>query len=191
MSEIWVVRHGETEWSASGRHTGRTDVPLTADGVRQAAALCPVLDRHRFALVLSSPMRRATETARIAGFAGRVQLTEDLCEWDYGQYEGLTLAQVRQRDPGWAIWTGRVPGGETADQVAARARQVLARCAETDGDVLLFAHGHVLRVLTAVYLGLGPAEGARFALEPAAIGVLGHEHEHSTLRRWNVPARSL
>jgi probable phosphoglycerate mutase len=162
-------------------------VPLVDAGMRDAARLCRVLDRHRFALVLSSPMRRALDTARIAGFAGQVEVTGDLCEWDYGDYEGLTTPEIREREPGWTVWHGSLPGGETAQQVAARVQRVVARCEAAAGDVLLFAHGHVLRVLTAVYLGFAPSAGAAFSLATGTISVLGHEHEYPTIVRWNVP----
>jgi probable phosphoglycerate mutase len=188
VNDIWLARHGETEWSANGRHTGTTDIPLTPNGVKQAAALCRLLDRHRFAVVLCSPLGRARETARIAGFEGRYELVPDLHEWEYGEYEGLTTAQIREREPGWTIWHGATPGGETAEHVEARARRVLDRCREAGGDVLLFSHGHFLRALTAVYLGFGARDGAAFALDTATVGVLGHEHDYPTLRRWNVTA---
>lgn len=184
--EIWVVRHGATAWSDAGRHTGRTDVPLTPEGRRQAAALVKPLDRQRYTRVLVSPLGRARETARLAGFADAT-VDDDLLEWDYGDYEGLTTAQIRERDPGWTIWTGVVPGGETIGDVAARALRVLARVGDADGRVLCFAHGHLLRVLTACCLGLDPRAGAQLTLEPAGIGVIGHEHDYRTLRRWNLP----
>jgi len=183
--EVWLVRHGATEWSQAGRHTGRTDVPLLPSGVDDARALRPRLDTHDFALVLTSPRQRARETARLAGYPD-AEVDDDLAEWEYGDYEGLTTAEIRVRVPGWTIWNGDPPGGETAQQVADRARRVLARCAAQPGDTLLFAHAHILRVLTAVYLGFGPEHGAQFALGTATLNVLGHEHEDATLRRWNA-----
>ncbi len=183
--ELWLVRHGQTEWSQNGRHTSRTDLPLLPSGVDHARALLPRLASHDFALVLTSPRQRARETARLAGYPHAV-VDDDLVEWDYGDYEGLTTAQIRAEVPGWTIWRGPVPDGETAAQVAARARRVIVRCAAAAGDSLLFAHGHILRVLGAVYLGFGPTHGAQFALGPATINVLGHEHEYPTLRRWNA-----
>jgi broad specificity phosphatase PhoE len=185
--DIWVVRHGATDWATDGRHTSRTDVPLTAEGRRQAAALARVLDRQRFTLVLTSPRERARETARLAGFAG-ASVDEDLVEWDYGEYEGLTTEEIRDRDPEWSIFTGAVPGGETAEAVGARAERVLARVAATPGPVLLFAHSHLLRVLTAVALELGPRAGARFFVDPATIGVIGSQRGVRTLTKWNEPA---
>jgi broad specificity phosphatase PhoE len=184
MPDIWLVRHGATEWSANGRHTGRTDLPLTALGRHNAAALFRVLDRERFARVLTSPRIRARETARLAGFADAT-VDDDLVEWDYGDYEGLTSEQVHEDDPGWTIFTGTVPGGETAEQVGARAQRVLDRIASVDGPVLLFAHGHFLRVLTATALELGPRAGARFALDPATVSVIGSEHLVRALAGWN------
>ena len=186
LSDIWLVRHGATEWSDAWRHTGRTDLPLTAHGQRQAASLYRPLDRQRFARVLASPKLRARETARLAGFAEAI-VEDDLHEWDYGEYEGLTREQIQVHDPSWTIFTGEVPGGETAAQVAARALRVLDRIAPVDGPVLLFAHGHFLRVLTATALGFGPEAGARFSLDPATISVLGSERETRTVVRWNEP----
>ena len=183
--EVWLVRHGQTEWSRDGRHTGRTDEPLLASGEDDARALAPRLASHDFALVLTSPRQRARDTARLAGYPDAI-VDDDLAEWDYGDYEGLTTEQIRAQVPGWTIWRGPVPNGETAAQVAARARRVIDRCAAQTGDALLFAHGHILRVLTAVYLGFGPEEGAQFALGTATINVLGHEHEYCTLRLWNA-----
>lgn len=183
--QLWLVRHGATEWSENGRHTGRTDVPLLPSGEDQARTLAPRLADHRFALVLTSPLQRARETARLAGFPDARE-DEDLLEWDYGDYEGRTTAEIRAQRPGWTIWNGDPPGGETAVQVEARVQGVIVRCRAATGDALLFAHGHVLRVLTAVYLGFGARAGAQFALETATVNVLGHEHADATLRRWNA-----
>jgi probable phosphoglycerate mutase len=184
--DIWLVRHGATEWSANGRHTGRTDIPLTDDGRAGAAALCPILFRTRFALVLTSPLSRARETARLAGFAD-AEVDDDLREWDYGDYEGLTTPAIRETDPGWTVFRRDPPNGETAEHVAARVTCVLDRVSSSPGPVLLFAHSHVLRVLTSVALGLGPRHGAQFVLDPATISVIGTEHDERALRRWNVP----
>lgn len=190
--DIWMVRHGPTEWSETGRHTSRTDVPLTADGRAAAAALGPVLAGHEFAQVLCSPAARARETARLAGFE-TPEPEADLREWDYGDCEGLTTAEIRRRGPEWAhwtVWTGPLPGGETLEAVATRAERILSRIdgPATDGqagDVLLFGHGHQLRVLAATALGLGAAAGARLVLDAATISVVGHEHEARALRAWN------
>ena len=187
-SEIWLVRHGPTEWGDTGRHTGRTDVPLTDAGRVAAAALAPLLADHDFDLVLSSPSLRALETARLAGF-DHCEIAPDLLEWDYGDFEGLTTQHIRDRGPEWAdwtIWTGLAPGGETLDDVARRAARVFVRADASDGDVLLFGHAHQLRVLAAVALELGPGAGARLRLDPASISVIGHEHERRALRLWNL-----
>jgi probable phosphoglycerate mutase len=185
-SDIWVVRHGATEWARNGRHTSRTEIPLTAEGRSQAAALYRILDRQRFTVVLTSPRSRARETARLAGFADAI-VDEDLVEWDYGDYEGLTTDEIRERDPGWTVFTGAVPGGETADAVGARAVKVLERVADTEGPVLLFAHSHLLRVLTAVALELGPRAGERFFVDPATVGVIGSQRGVRVLSKWNEP----
>jgi broad specificity phosphatase PhoE len=183
--QLWLVRHGATEWSENGRHTGRTDVPLVPSGEDQASALAARLADHPFALVLTSPLQRARETAALSGFPD-AQADENLLEWDYGEYEGRTTAEVREARPGWTIWNGDPPGGETAAEVETRVLRVIARCRAAAGDVLVFAHGHLLRVLTAVYLGFGAQAGAQFALETATVNILGHEHEDVTLRRWNA-----
>jgi len=183
--ELWLVRHGATEWSENGRHTGRTDVPLLARGADAARDLAVRLAAHDFALVLTSPLQRARETARLAGYPD-ARVDDDLHEWDYGAYEGLTSDEIRAQRPGWTIWNGDPPGGETASQVEARVRGVIQRAAAARGDVLLFAHGHVLRALTAVYLGFEVRAGAQFALDTATINVLGHERQDQTLRHWNA-----
>jgi probable phosphoglycerate mutase len=185
--EIWLVRHGPTEWSESGRHTSRTDVPLTQDGRRAAASLAPALADHGFGLVLVSPASRALETARLAGFVG-AEVDPDLREWDYGDCEGLTTAEIRERGPEWVDWTvwgGRLPEGETIDEVARRAERIIARADGAEGDVLLFGHGHMLRILAACSLALGAGSGAHLALDPATVSVIGSEHETRALRVWN------
>jgi broad specificity phosphatase PhoE len=183
--QLWLVRHGETEWSASGQHTGRTDIPLTPTGERQAAALGRLLGKRPFALVLSSPLGRALQTCRLAGYGDVAQITDDLREWDYGDYEGRTTADIRKEVPGWTIWAGPVPHGETIDQVGERTRRVIDRAVAASGDIALFAHGHVLRVLAACWLELPPHGGRLFALGTASLSVLGYEHEARVISTWN------
>ena len=181
----WLVRHGETEWARDGRHTSRTDVPLTELGRSQAVAAGRKLAGAAFAEVLSSPRARALDTARIAGFGARVAIDADLVEWDYGTDEGLTTPEIRTDRPGWTIWGEGPRGGETIEAVAARADRVIARVRAASGDVLLFAHGHLLRVLAARWLDLAPVDGRLFALSTATVSVLGWEREQSVLLRWN------
>jgi broad specificity phosphatase PhoE len=184
---IVLVRHGETEWSATGRHTSRTDVPLTDCGQSQAHALRDCLQGWPFALVLTSPLKRAAETCRLAGFGDVAGTRADLVEWDYGDYEGLTTPQIRERRPGWSLWSGDVPGGETAAQVAARADRMLAEAREAGGDVAMFSHGHFLRVAAARWIDLPAEAGRHFALDTASISVLGYERETPVIVRWNQP----
>jgi broad specificity phosphatase PhoE len=181
--ELWLVRHGETEWSASGRHTSSTDLALTAEGERKAAAVGQLLAGKTFALVLASPLRRALETCRLAGFTP--ETTPDLREWTYGAYEGLTTAEIQVQNPGWTIWTGTPPGGESAAEVGARADRVIARAVAAGGDVALFGHGHMLRLLAARWLGLDPTGGRLLALSTGSVSVLGYERETRVVQRWN------
>jgi broad specificity phosphatase PhoE len=183
---IVLVRHGPTEWSVSGRHTGATDLPLTEDGRAAAASLRERLAGHDFAAVLSSPLLRARETAELAGLGDRAELDEDLREYDYGAYEGLTTDEIRERRPGWYLWQDGVPDGETPDDVGARADRVIARAAALQGDVALFAHGHILRVLGARWLELPAAHGANLLLDTAAVCELGYERETRVLAHWNT-----
>jgi broad specificity phosphatase PhoE len=183
--ELWLIRHGETEWTVSGAHTGRTDIPLTAAGRVHAAEIGRCLGGRKFALVLSSPLQRALETCRLAGYGDVVQIEPNLHEWDYGAYEGRTSAEIHKEVPGWTIWTGAVPQGETPQQVADRANKVIARALAASGDVALFAHGHLLRVLTACWLGLEPTAGRLFALGTASLSILGYEHEVHVISQWN------
>ncbi|HEY7077433.1 MAG TPA: histidine phosphatase family protein [Solirubrobacteraceae bacterium] len=182
---IALVRHGETEWSASGRHTSFTDVELTEAGVAAARALGERLAGRDFALVESSPRTRARVTCELAGYGARAQIDDDLVEWDYGEYEGLTTPEIRESVPGWTVWTHDSPGGETAAQVGARADRVLERAAAADGDVALFAHGHFLRVLGARWIGLEPDGGAVLGLDTAALCELGFERERRVIWLWN------
>jgi broad specificity phosphatase PhoE len=185
MHEIWLVRHGETEWSRSGQHTGRTDVPLTPRGERQAKLLGRRLAGRRFALVLTSPLGRARMTCALAGYPEVALLERDLMEWDYGAYEGRTLSDLREEVPGWTIWTATPRGGESVDEVGARADRVIARSEAAGGDVALFAHGHILRILAARWLELPAAAGRFLALDTASLSALGHEHEQRVVRWWN------
>jgi broad specificity phosphatase PhoE len=182
---VWLVRHGETEWARLGRHTGRTDVPLTDTGRAQARALGRRLAGHRFELVLTSPLTRAAETTEIAGFGGVALMDPDLMEWDYGDLEGRLTEDIRAGLPGWTIWRGPWPGGETLDDVGRRADRVLARLAAIDGDALVVAHGHLLRVLGARWLTLPAASGALFALGTATVSVLGHDRDAPVIETWN------
>lgn len=187
-STLYLVRHGETEWSRDGRHTSTTDLPLTAAGEETARALAPTLARQDFDLVLTSPRRRARHTAELAGFPD-AQDEPDLAEWDYGDYEGVTTPQIRETVPGWTIWTHPVPGGETAADVTTRLDRVVERVRSLEGTVLVFAHGHSLRALTARWLGLDVAEGRHFLLDTATVSVLGDDRGQSVVERWNVSAR--
>jgi len=184
-NEAYLVRHGETQWSRSGRHTGRTDVPLTDRGREQARAAGRLLEGRGLALVLVSPLERARETARLAGLGDAAELCDDLREFDYGDYEGRTTAEIRREVPEWLIWTGPVPGGETLERVAARADRVIERIDAAPGPVALFAHGHLLRILMARWCGLAPIEGRRFALDTATLTELGWEHEYRTVLALN------
>ena len=185
--EIWLVRHGETEWARLGRHTGLTDIPLTEHGRAQAASVADELADHEFALVLSSPLSRALDTARLAGFGDRVETSDDLLEWDYGADEGLTTPEIREERPGWTIWRDGPKGGETADEVARRVDRVIERVRAGHGDVAVFAHGHVLRVLAVRWLGEPPSEGRLYALGTATLSVLGWERDTPVIERWNMP----
>lgn len=183
---VVLVRHGETEWSSAGRHTSFTDLPLTAHGEEEAKPLAGRLAAVDFALVLTSPRRRARETCELAGLGARVEVDDDLAEWDYGDYEGRTTEEIRQTVPGWTIFTHGAPGGETADQVASRADRVIARACATGGIVVLFSHGHFLRVLGARWAGFPAAAGTGLGLDTATLSFLGHEREQRVLRVWNA-----
>jgi probable phosphoglycerate mutase len=186
VAEVVLVRHGETEWSKAGRHTGRTDVPLTANGRRQAERLGAELAGRSFSLVLTSPLSRARETCRLAGLGEPAENCDDLLEWDYGSYEGATSEEIRRSRPGWTVFSEGPLGGETAEQVGRRVDRVIARVRATPGDVALFAHAHVLRVLAARWLGLEPAGGRYFALATASVSILGQERETFVIQRWNL-----
>jgi probable phosphoglycerate mutase len=183
---VVLVRHGETEWSSSGRHTSYTDVALTPTGCEQARALAARLAGVDFSLVLTSPRQRARMTCAFAGLEARAEVTDDLAEWNYGDYEGRTTEAIRAEVPGWTIFSGGAPGGETADEVAARADRVLARASAAGGVVALFSHGHFLRVLGARWIGQPTAAGAWLGLDTATLSFLGHEREQRVLRVWNA-----
>jgi len=183
--EVWLVRHAETEWSLSGKHTGRTDVPLTDAGRARAGELGARLGSRSFALVLVSPMERARETASLAGFGDACQVREDLLEWDYGEYEGITTLEIRETRPEWYLWTDGVPGGETAEEVGARCDRIVEEILGTDGDVAIFAHGHVLRALGARWVEEPVSFGGRLYLTTGSLSMLGFEREVRVIRLWN------
>jgi broad specificity phosphatase PhoE len=185
--DLWLIRHGETAWSLSGAHTGRTDIPLTPAGEQRAVRVGEKLRGHDFSMVLTSPLQRARRTCELAGFGASARIEPNLAEWDYGAYEGRTTADIHRERPDWSVFRDGVPCGETIEQVADRARAVVAEALETGGDAALFAHGHILRILAACWLELPPAAARFFALDPAGISVLGHERETRVILRWNLP----
>jgi probable phosphoglycerate mutase len=186
LGEIWLIRHAETDWAAAGKHTGRTDIPLNDEGREHAASLPGRIGGREFALVLSSPLGRARETAAIAGYGDQAIDDPDLLEYDYGDYEGLTTAEIRESRPDWYLWRDGVPNGESPDDVGARVDRVIQRVLRVDGDVALFAHGHVLRVLGARWIEEAPAIAGRLALGTGAICKLDHERETRVIRAWNL-----
>ncbi|HEY1268729.1 MAG TPA: histidine phosphatase family protein [Candidatus Binatia bacterium] len=183
------MRHGETEWSRLGRHTGTTDLPLTENGRAAAQALGPALAEELFALVLTSPLRRARETCELAGLGRRAEIDADLCEWNYGEYEGRTSAEIHGERPGWVIFRDGCPGGESPEEVAARADRVIDKVCAIDGDVALFAHGHILRVLVSRWIGLSPRAGEHFLLDTSTVSVLGYYGDAPAVKTWNAPVR--
>jgi broad specificity phosphatase PhoE len=185
--EVVLVRHGETEWTVSRQHTGRTDIPLTEEGRRQARLVGEALRGRDFGLVLTSPLRRARETCELAGFGDAARIRDELMEWDYGDYDGRTTAEIRAERPGWSLWTDAAPGGEAAVDVGRRADRVIAELRDAGVDALVFGHGHQLRVLAARWLGLAPEDGRLFYLSTGTISILGYERETAVLRRWNEP----
>jgi broad specificity phosphatase PhoE len=187
--EAVLVRHGETEWSRDGRHTGRTDVPLTDVGRAQAERLEDALGEWRTPRVMASPLSRALDTCRLAGFGDRAEVSDALLEWDYGEYEGLTTPQIRELRPGWDLWRDGCPGGESAADVGARVDPLVDELKGSDDDVALFAHGHLLRVLAVRWVELPAEAAARLWLATATISVLGFERETPAVRRWNAPVR--
>jgi broad specificity phosphatase PhoE len=184
---VFAIRHGETAWSLNGRHTGTTDLPLTDNGRRLAERMRPVLATQAFALVLCSPMQRARATCELAGLGDKAVIDSDLLEWNYGEYEGLTAEQIHEMAPGWLIFRDGCPGGETPEQVGARVDRVIDRSRAVNGDVALFAHGHVLRVLVARWIGLLPRSGEHFLLDTGTLCVLGYYGKIPAVRIWNAP----
>jgi broad specificity phosphatase PhoE len=184
--EIWLIRHGETEWSLSGQHTGRTDIALTEQGRRQARALAPALALHHFDTVLTSPMSRAIETCRLAGLGDRATQEPDLREWDYGVYEGRTTKEIRVQAPGWTVWNSPIPEGESLETIQARAQGLIRRLPTGPRRIALFSHAHFLRVLAGCWIGDSAALGAHLMLDTASISILGFDRECRAIRRWNV-----
>ncbi len=187
LPEVYLARHGETAWTLTGQHTGRTDIPLTGRGERNARSLAQRLTGVAFARVLTSPLSRALRTCELAGFGGQADIDPDLQEWDYGQYEGRRTADIRQERPGWDLFRDGCPGGESVEAVGARADRMLARLRAVEGKVVVFSHGHFLRVLAARWLGLPAGDARHFVLSMAALSILGYEHtrDEPALRLWN------
>ena len=184
-AELWVIRHGETEWSRDGKHTSRTEVELTPEGEDVARGLADRLDGVEFDLVLTSPRLRARRTAELAGFTD-AHVEDDLAEWDYGDYEGITTAQIRTAVAGWTVWTDPCPNGESAEQVGKRLDRVVAKVRAHGGRVLVFGHGHASRALACRWLGLTVSDGRLFRLDTGAVSVLGYDHESPAVARWNA-----
>lgn len=186
-AEVVLVRHGETEWTLTGQHTGRTDIPLTERGRKQARLLQPLLSTANFALVLSSPLQRARETCELAGLGARMEIEPDLMEWDYGKYEGITSKEIKRSAPNWMVFTDGCPGGEMPEQVGARVDRLIDRIRPVVGRVALFAHGHLLRVFVARWIGFPPSAGQHFLLDTSTVGVLGYYQGVPAVKRWNAP----
>ena len=184
--EVYLVRHGETEWSLSGQHTGITDLPLTAKGREVAKLLVPVLAKENFAIVLTSPLQRARDTCELAGLGELAEIDRDLMEWNYGEYEGLTPRQIRAKAPGWMIFSDGCPGGESPEQISARVDRLIARVRALEGHVALFAHGHVFRVFAARWLGLPATAGRHFLLSTATLSILSYYRDIPAVKRWNA-----
>lgn len=182
---LYLFRHGQTEWSASGQHTGKTDIPLTEKGREQARRLRDAVGHLEFSEVLVSPLSRAQETATLAGLGSRIKTCDDLAEFNYGEYEGLTTFEIRVNVPGWTVWSHPCPNGETMEQAAVRCQRVIDTAGSAGGNVALFAHGHILRVLTATWLNLPPSEGKHFILDTSTISILAHERETPAIKMWN------
>ena len=187
--QVVLVRHGETEWSHDRRHTGRTDLALTATGLRQADALADALSGFVFARVLCSPLQRALETCRRSGLFDRAEICDDAVEWDYGVYEGRRTSDINEEIPGWSVWTHDIVGGESVADVGARADRVIAAAVAVDGDVAVFGHAHLLRILAARWIGLSAVDGRSFVLDTASVSVLSFEREQRVIGRWNAITR--
>jgi broad specificity phosphatase PhoE len=186
IQQVYLARHGETEWSLSGQHTGITDIPLTENGRNLAKRLAPVLATERFALVLTSPLERARKTCELAGLGAHAEIDRDLMEWNYGEYEGLTPKQIDAQAPGWMLFRDGCPGGETPEQAGARVDRVIARARAVEGHVALFAHGHIFRVFAARWLGLPATAGCHFLLDTATLSILSYYRNLPAIRRWNA-----
>jgi len=184
--QIVLVRHGETEWSKNGKHTSYSDIPLTLEGERQAISLKSELSNWNFKLILCSPRQRARRTCELAGFRDRAEITEDLTEWNYGEFEGITTKGIRETEPGWTVFTHPTPGGETPEQVAERCDRIITRLKNLQDDALLFAHSHVLRVLIARWLELPPMDGRHFVIQTGVLNILSYEHESTVLLSLNA-----
>jgi broad specificity phosphatase PhoE len=187
--QVFLVRHGETEWSLNGRHTGTSDIPLTEHGRQVARQWQPILAKESFSLTLTSPMQRARETCRLAGFENVAHVEPDLVEWNYGRYEGLTTDQIHATVPDWLLFRDGCPGGEQPGEIGARVDRVIAKVRAVNGDVILFAHGHVLRVFAARWLDLPPSNGRHFLLDPATLNILSYYRGSSAIKRWNAPVQ--
>ena len=183
---IYVVRHGETEWTLSGQHTGVTDIPLTENGRKTAKLWQQVLAKESFALVLTSPLLRARETCELSGLGDKAEIDRDLVEWNYGEYEGLTPLQIHEKAPNWMIFADGAPGGETPAQVGVRVDRVIAKVRAAEGNVAVFAHGHFLRVLAARWLSLSPTDGRHFLLDPGTLSILSYYRDVPAIWRWNT-----
>ena len=188
--QLWLLRHGATEWALNGRHTGSTDLPLLPEGEAEARALSPVLAKQHFAAVFSSPLQRARRTCELAGLGDQMQICDDIIEWNYGDYEGITTATIRESIPDWTVWSHGCPNGEDPPQVEARCARAIstALAIPENGDVALFAHGHILRALAGTWLGLGAAGGQLLRLGTASVSILGWERETRAIQRWNAPS---
>jgi probable phosphoglycerate mutase len=186
VQQVYLIRHGETEWSLTGQHTGVTDIPLTENGRKVAKLLVTVLAKESFALVLTSPLERARQTCELAGLGGRAEIDRDLMEWRYGEYEGLTSEQIDAKRPGWLLFRDGCPGGESPEQICARADRLIARVRAVEGDIALFAHGHIFRVFAARWLGLPASAGCHFLLDTATLNILSYYRGIPALKRWNA-----